>query len=371
MAEVTVRLVWSNLAALAGAVVAASSEQSAFPARAVQSPGMATGWRSQIGWTVVADFNDKIDFVEGGSTKAGTVAAGTYATGALYAAAVQTAMNAAAATNTYTVSYSTSTHKFTVARATGGATISIPWITGTNASKCVAGDLGFTADDTGATSYVGDVATYQSKQYLLLDCGSSQTAASFHAFGMTTFGASASVRAQANASDAWTAPSYSAAMNLGTDMAAVWLTAAAYRYWRVVISDQQNAAGYVGVRALVIGPTLELSRGVQRGYGRGAQDTSTVIATSGGGLIQSKRVAPISFSLGFRKLKRTEMLALEQVQTEHGVGRPMVISLDPQNSPTGALYMALSSALRFQHTFGDGNPPERWGTTMDLLQVTG
>jgi hypothetical protein len=371
MAAVTFRLAWSNLAALSASVVSSSSEQAAFPDHKVQVPGMSSGWRSAYGWTVVAGFNDKIDFVEGGVAKVGTVTPGEYATGALYATAVQTAMNAAAATNTYTVTYSTTTHKFTVARATGAATIALPWTTGTNVGTAVSSDLGFTADDTGNTTYNGDAEAYVSKQFLILDCVTPQTAGSVHLFGMTTFEAGAAVTVQGNATDAWSSPSLNMSASLGSDMASAWFTPAAYRYWRVVIKDVSNPIGYLGVKALSVAPYLELSRGVQRGYGRQPADTSTVVATSGGGMVQSKRVAPVVLALGFRKLTRTEMLALEQIQTSHGVGRPMVVALDPQNFPEQTMYMALTQALRFQHSHGDGTPPERWSTTLDLMQVTG
>ncbi len=130
MSDVTVRLAWNNVAALTGANLYASSQQSSFPVGAAKTSSQSSGWRSQIGWTVVAGFNDKLDFDEGGANRIATLTAGNYATGALFAAQVTTAMNAAAVDNTYLVTYSTTTHKFTIARATGATAVSLEWATG-------------------------------------------------------------------------------------------------------------------------------------------------------------------------------------------------------------------------------------------------
>ena len=61
--------------------------------------------------------------------------------------------NDATLTQVYTVTYSATTNKYTVANA--GSTLTIPW---TNASCTIATDLGFSTDDSGATTYTGDLA---------------------------------------------------------------------------------------------------------------------------------------------------------------------------------------------------------------------
>lgn len=103
--------------------------------------------------------NDKLDFQEDASVLAITISAGQY-TAAELAAAITALMNDAASLNTYLCSYSTSTNKFTIARASGTDTISLLWDSGANAAYSVASTIGFddSADDTGATSYAADTA---------------------------------------------------------------------------------------------------------------------------------------------------------------------------------------------------------------------
>lgn len=122
------------------------------------------GWESGgeitiefAGFLIEAGVNDKLDFTEGSSGAAvATIPAGSYATGSALATAIETAMNAAASDNTYTVTYAAGT--FTIARNVGVDTIDLDWNTGPNAATTIGEDIGFdtSADDTGATSYPGD-----------------------------------------------------------------------------------------------------------------------------------------------------------------------------------------------------------------------
>jgi len=100
-----------------------------------------------------------VDFTNDDGTFAATVTADFYKDPHELAAALTTAMNNTATTETHAVTYSDSTGKFTFANTTG-ATLSLLWNTGTNTANTVGDKIGFSvaADDTGATSYEGDNA---------------------------------------------------------------------------------------------------------------------------------------------------------------------------------------------------------------------
>lgn len=107
----------------------------------------------------------KLDFTETGPTvRAATIAAGVYKTPHALAAAIQAAMNAVA-TDNYTVTYSDSTGKFTI--ATDGSLLSLLWNTGTNTANTIGDKIGFSvaADDTGALTYTSDNAQDWSSPY--------------------------------------------------------------------------------------------------------------------------------------------------------------------------------------------------------------
>lgn len=88
----------------------------------------------------------------GGSNLTATLTVGFYKTPIEAADALATAMTAQAGTS-ITVTYSSTTGKFTVSKASG--TLNIDWQSGASTAGLA---FGFTADDTGALSYVSDSA---------------------------------------------------------------------------------------------------------------------------------------------------------------------------------------------------------------------
>jgi hypothetical protein len=106
----------------------------------------------------IAAADTKLDFYDGSTDFAATITAGTYETPHDLADAIENAMNLADTGNTYTVTYSDTTGKFTI--ATDGATLSLKWSTGSNTANTIGDKIGFTvsADDTGALTYTSDTA---------------------------------------------------------------------------------------------------------------------------------------------------------------------------------------------------------------------
>lgn len=109
----------------------------------------------------------KIDFKEdGGTARAATIASGTYAMGASSAVAlslckaVKTAMEAASgAVGTYTVTYSYSTKKMTIAVSGGAAAVQILWLTGANQANGAYSILGWTHVDTSSAASLTSAST--------------------------------------------------------------------------------------------------------------------------------------------------------------------------------------------------------------------
>ena len=108
--------------------------------------------------------NDKIDFKEGGGTQLhATLTAGTYsmgltsATGGSLCAIIKAALEAVGTVGAYTVTYSYTTKKLTIAKAT--TTIQILWASGTNTATSAATLLGFIVDTAAAASVTSDSTT--------------------------------------------------------------------------------------------------------------------------------------------------------------------------------------------------------------------
>lgn len=99
-----------------------------------------------------------LDFLDDATTRAATITAKMYRDPYELATALQDAMNALGSSNTFTVTYSSTTGKFTI--ASNGTTLSLLWNTGTNTANTIGDKIGFSvaADDTGALTYTSDNA---------------------------------------------------------------------------------------------------------------------------------------------------------------------------------------------------------------------
>lgn len=100
---------------------------------------------------ITAAANDTITFGEGGGALVATLTTGTYSWGAL-AYEVKRALEVAGA-GTYTVTYSHSTRKFTIAKDAGTFTLDV----GATSDDAL-DDMGYTSDKSGSLTYTSDTA---------------------------------------------------------------------------------------------------------------------------------------------------------------------------------------------------------------------
>jgi hypothetical protein len=114
----------------------------------------------------IASTDRYLDFTDDNGTFAAVVAAGSYKTPHHLAAALQAAMLLADPLETFTVVYSNSTGKFTIATSTS-AVLTLKWNTGANTANTIGDKIGFltAADDSAATTYTSDNAQDWSSPY--------------------------------------------------------------------------------------------------------------------------------------------------------------------------------------------------------------
>lgn len=94
-----------------------------------------------------------LDFLDNATTRAAVVATGFYKDPVKLAEALAASMNALGSANTFTVTYSSSTGKFTI--TSNGTTLTLKWNTGANTANSIATKVGFTtaADSSAALTY--------------------------------------------------------------------------------------------------------------------------------------------------------------------------------------------------------------------------
>ena len=245
-----------------GATITSSSEVASLPDDSVITYWKSKVWRTSGNFVITAS-NNKIDFQETAITPlVATLTAGTYTPAGL-AAEIKTQLEISGA-STYTVTYSTSTYKFTIASngVGGGGIFELLWNTGANTAISIAGTTGYdnAADDTGALTYTADNIRIHSEEWIKFDLGSALPI-QFVALVGHNLTSAAVVHIQAHATDAWSAPTIDVTLAYNADILLYyWAANQSYRWWRFTFADAANPDGYIEVGHILIGDVWEPDR---------------------------------------------------------------------------------------------------------------
>ena len=365
MAAVVNRFLWQNFIQLSGTNITVSSEQVNFPKIWLRDQLRSKRWRTKIGWTIVAGFNDTIDITEGVSGDASaTLTPGTYATGDLMAAEIQTQLNAAATDNIWTCTYDSSTNKFTIghdATETGG----IEWLNGTNAGTSAGLDLGYdvSADDTGSDSYAADNVSYQSRHWVKFDLVSTLEIKSAVVFDSNVL-SSAVVTAQAHATDAWTSPIFEQVLTAGNSLFAKQFAGTSLRWWRFVIDDVQNPDGYVQLGIPFLGSYTQPNLGFFMAHAQERQELSEIAVADQGSHYQHERGTRRIWQVAWPGISSADKTNFETIANFVKVGRSFFFSLDANTDETDLVYVIMSNGFSFESIQGD-----RWATSIELMEA--
>lgn len=368
------RILFENWALLDATVVTVSSEQVQAPKTFLDDPLRSKRWRTELGWNIVAGFNDKIDFTEGTSGAAvATLTVGNYATGTLMAAEIQTQLNAAATDNTYTCTYSAVTNKFTIARATGTDTIDLDWNTGPNAATSAGIDLGYdvSADDTGLTTYPADFVSHGSRSWIKFDLGTGFASLSIEALIAFdgNFVSTTSITVEANTTDSWASPALSVPLQMDSARDYVkgieFITAtSAYRWWRVVIDDVQNPDAFTEMGVPYIGDAYEPSNGYSAAFTENREELTSVDIAEEGASFQHVRATRFAYPLQWLGIPVAEKPRWESFADLVKIGRPFFLAFFPTVDIQDTLYMMLERPM--QSVF---QAPSHWRFTTNVIEV--
>lgn len=362
MASVVPRYLYDNLLTRSATVITPSSEQASLPRAALRNPLRSDVLRFKSGWTIVAGFNDKIDFNRSG-VKVATVTAGNYATGAALATAIVTALEAADATPVWACSYSVSTFKFTIS---SDLSFTLLFGSGANVSADIAEDLGFAASDTSSgTSQVAGSTSYQSRHYVLFDLGSAASA-DYVVVINHNLSASGSARLVGDTTATpWVGPDVDQTLS-GTSLRIVYFSSASKRYWAVILSDVQNSVGYGELGIASAGPRLELSKGFSYQTTPSTDQLSQVTYALDGPHYRLRRQERKVWTLGYKNLTDADRTALETMMTAMRAGGAFFFNWDSAD-PTNTIYAFLETGL----TFPSAGAPGLWDATLTLKEALG
>ena len=358
MTAVVPRWLWQNFVQLGPTLVFSSSVELNFPDLWLRDQLSSKRWRSKTGWIIIAGFNDKIDITEGvtGDNTA-TLTPGDYPTGALMAAEVQTQINAVAVDNAWTCTYDGVTNKFTTGHdntQTGG----IEWSSGTNGSASAAPtnagiDLGYdtSADDTGASSYLGDLVAFQSRHQIWFDIGTALEIKAGIIFD-SNLTSSDSVNMLGHTSGIFSNPSFEQALTHGTteNLFAKQFTGQTFRWWAFEIIAVQNEDGFVEVGVPFIGSYTQPSVGYHKTYAEPRNELSDIGFADQGAHFQTPRATRRLYNIQWPGLSTNDKNNLANIVKFVQNGRSFFFALDSNDDETNIIYAYIDTGVSFTST---------------------
>jgi hypothetical protein len=260
---------------------------------------------------------------------------------------------AAAYGNTYTVTYSAATFNFTLARATGTLSFGFPWTLDAHEFRSMGLDLGFdtSADDTGATTYTGDNAVYQSRQWVEMDLGSAGLTSQVASVLNHNSVAGGTYTIQAHTTPFWETgtPTYSAALPGDAAVRILYFTDKAYRYWRLLIDDRTNEAGYVEAGIWFVGPYTEPSRGITPGISFIREEMGQVGYGDHGATFFDERPTAPGFIFNITHMSSTDKTAIDAMLNHVKRSRCFLFSRQATGDTTLTYYVYLPNGAHVEH----------------------
>jgi hypothetical protein len=290
-----------------------------------------------------AGTNIFINFDEGGAELEGIVAVGTY-NGNTLATAIAAAMNAAPGKAlVYVSTYNETTAKFTIS---AGGNFTIRWKTGTMSGGDISDICGYSdaANDTGASSYVGDYRRIH-WPFTYFDCDL-LALADINFFGIINHNISSAGIISLTMS---TAPDFSSGNSYDTlsyNAYAIFkfLSTINKRYIRLTIQDPTNPNPYIQVGPIWTAKYFEPSRSFSTdGYEDGGDDPSDIEFSPAGVLYAQERPFVDGVNLTFNRIDATSKAQIRALIEEVGLTRSLIAVFDSSQPNTTSMLARLDS----------------------------
>jgi len=318
-----------------------SSQNVLFPASNLYDQSVrGKVWRS-AGYFAVTTANRVIIFQESvGVDLTATMTVVNHESITSFMSGIKDALDAAGA-STYTVTRNASNKIVITSDGLGGGGVfRLMW---TNVLSTAADTIGFStaADDTGALTYTADLIRNHTTERLTWDLGASSNPDAFIAIGKKgqalKISENATIKLQGSSTSSFSSPEYEATLSyheLGLlklkTSGAAGLHSSALRYWSLLITDRENANGYVELSNVFLGDYYQPATGkIQFPLNVSGIDFSSESLFKSGSKSYSRRGRTVSFGFKWFPLTTTEKEVFDLIEYEMGKSKAFYLIMDP------------------------------------------
>ncbi len=203
-------------------------------------------------------------------------------------------------------------------------------------------------DDNAVHAFVARVwrTTGDTSEWIKFDMGSAKKITMVAIFGHNlTSGATVTV--EANSSDSWTTPAYTATITWNERVLVKFLDQT-YRWWRITFADAANPDGYIEIGRICAGEYVEPDVNVTEEVSKRVVDPSTRRESEGRQVYTVEKNEYRVYGVRFTGISRTQQSQLETMFRSVKTIRPLVFALDPDNYPADeTIYCIITTPLEF------------------------
>ena len=160
----------------------------------------------------------------------------------------------------------------------------------------------------------------------------------------------ATITIQANTIDDWAAPPLDTVLPWTTDRIIKWWTAGeTYRWWRVLIADAANPAGYVAIGRIFLGSYFTPQINFTRQYKKRLVDPSIKMYSTGGQISAGSKLHYREWAYDFEIIEAPDNVTFEEVFAGVGQSKPYFICQDADDEWKTLYYVENLSDWDIQH----------------------
>ncbi|KKL13073.1 hypothetical protein LCGC14_2529400, partial [marine sediment metagenome] len=271
-------------------------------------------------------------------------------------------------TNAYTVAYAS--NLWTIARSAGADSVSLKWLNHTGVNNLGA-DLGYdvSADDTGGTSYVADNVNYQARHQLTADLATSRGVLA-SVLSDHNLLSGATVTLEGSDTGEWVngTPDYSSAFagtEIGTTLTQ-FFAEEQRRYWRLVIDDTQNPAGFTDLGLWYVGSYSQPTKQHKGGQTIRRQELSNVGFSDHGAPFMDDKPTTKGWRILYHPVLDADRIAFETMLDYVKNSRQFFVTFDTANEGDTTHYVFLPKGINIKHL---ANSTTLYSVGLDLSEA--
>jgi len=172
-------------------------------------------------------------------------------------------------------------------------------------------------------------------------------------FWYHNFQSGATIKIQANSTDAWDAPAFEETLTWSSfKLVKYFSSVKTYQWWRLLVADVGNPDGYLRGGRPFLGGFFEPSRNFHKDWKKSIVDLSEIEYSSGGQAFANEKDIYYRFDFSFPSILTPDDTSFDEIGKSIGRKKALFITIDPADPVNTTYYVHSLADWEVVHVFG-------------------